>query len=150
MGHPTHDLAITRPTVPVIRLDDEEFPVETGTLISFPRRRPSRLDAYGADAAEPRERKPAPDPAPDGGPSPKPRARSAATVDAAFTTLSNREWDVLWLLAEGLSDRAIATRLGIGRQTVRTHMAGLLGKLGAESRLQALVIAVRHGKVTVR
>ena len=57
---------------------------------------------------------------------------------------------MLWLLAEGLSDRDIGVRLNIGRETVRTHISGLLTKLGAESRLQALVIAVRHGKVTIR
>ena len=67
-----------------------------------------------------------------------------------FDALTKREWAVLWLLAEGLSDRDICVRLNIGRETVRTHMAGLLGKLGAESRLHALVIAVRHGKVTIQ
>lgn len=71
--------------------------------------------------------------------------------DAApsFDNLTKREWAVLWLLTEGLSDRDIAVRLNIGRETVRTYMAGLLKKLGAESRLEALVIAVRHGKVTI-
>ncbi len=117
-----------------------------GSLISFPRRRPSRLDTYGQE--RPAGRAPEQSRGPTGetgAPS-----RHDPAILAAFDKLSKREWDVLWLLAEGLSDRDIAARLGIGKETVRTHMAGLLGKLGAESRLQALVLAVRHGQVTIR
>lgn len=73
-----------------------------------------------------------------------------AGAEPSFDTLTKREWAVLRLLAEGLNDRDIAVRLNISRETVRTYMAGLLKKLGAESRLQALVIAVRHDKVTIR
>jgi DNA-binding NarL/FixJ family response regulator len=48
-----------------------------------------------------------------------------------------------------LSDKEIAERLYIGDKTVRNHVTSMLSKLGAESRLQALVIAIRHGVVRV-
>jgi DNA-binding NarL/FixJ family response regulator len=56
---------------------------------------------------------------------------------------------VLHALAAGLSDKDIAERLHVAPKTVRTHMANILGKLGLESRLQVLVLAVRYGQVTI-
>jgi DNA-binding NarL/FixJ family response regulator len=72
--------------------------------------------------------------------------RAAAAVLARLTP---RERDVLHTLAMGLSDRAIACHLGIGERTVRVHMVNLLAKLGVDSRLQAVVLAARHGAVIV-
>jgi DNA-binding NarL/FixJ family response regulator len=43
----------------------------------------------------------------------------------------------------------MAQRLHVTTETVRTHMVNILGKLGVESRLQALVYAVRHGAVKI-
>ena len=63
--------------------------------------------------------------------------------------LTSRELDVLQALAEGLSDREIAGRLHVGVGTVRTHLTSVLAKLQARSRLQALVLATRHGLVTM-
>lgn len=68
---------------------------------------------------------------------------------AALGRLTPRERDVLQALAEGLSDKEIAQRLHISVETVRTHMVNILGKLGVESRLQALVVALRHGFVRI-
>jgi DNA-binding NarL/FixJ family response regulator len=62
--------------------------------------------------------------------------------------LTPRERDLLQLLAEGLNDAAIAERLYVGPKTVRNQMVALLAKLGVDSRLQALVLAVRHNLVT--
>lgn len=59
--------------------------------------------------------------------------------------LSPRERDVLELLAEGCSNRQIATRLFIAETTVKGYVATLLGKLGADSRLQAVVLAAKRG-----
>jgi DNA-binding NarL/FixJ family response regulator len=67
----------------------------------------------------------------------------------ALTQLTRRELEVLQSLADGLSDKQIAERLHIHPQTARTHMVNILGKLGVESRLQALVFAVRHGAVSI-
>jgi DNA-binding NarL/FixJ family response regulator len=56
---------------------------------------------------------------------------------------------VLQALADGLSDKEIAERLHIGVGTVRNHIVSIFGKLGVQSRLQALVFAVRHGVVEI-
>lgn len=61
--------------------------------------------------------------------------------------LTPREIDVLQALTDGLSDREIAARLQIGTETVRTHLANIYGKLGVDSRLQALAVAVRQGLI---
>ncbi len=71
-------------------------------------------------------------------------------AQAAIVRLTPRECEVLQTLAKGLSDREIGERLQIGTETVRTHMVNLLQKLGVESRLQALVFAVRYGLVHIR
>ena len=63
--------------------------------------------------------------------------------------LTPREHEILQLLAEGLGDEAIAERLYISPKTVRNQMVSILGKLGVDSRLQALVLAVRHGVVQI-
>jgi DNA-binding NarL/FixJ family response regulator len=64
--------------------------------------------------------------------------------------LTPREREVLNELAEGLSDKEIAEKLYVSTETVRTHMVNILAKLGVNSRLQALVFAVRHGLVEIR
>ncbi len=63
--------------------------------------------------------------------------------------LTPREREVLQALAEGLSDSEIAERLYVSIGTVRSHMTNLLSKLNVDSRLQALVFAVRHGLVEI-
>ncbi|MEL6343873.1 MAG: response regulator transcription factor [Myxococcota bacterium] len=57
--------------------------------------------------------------------------------------LSPREMDVLELLAEGLSNRRIAGRLGISSHTVKFHVDAILGKLDASTRTEAVVTAAR-------
>jgi DNA-binding NarL/FixJ family response regulator len=56
---------------------------------------------------------------------------------------------VLALLAEALPNKAIAQRLGISERTAKFHVESILGKLGAESRSEAIVIAARRGMVTL-
>ncbi|MEQ1758638.1 MAG: LuxR C-terminal-related transcriptional regulator [Vicinamibacterales bacterium] len=63
--------------------------------------------------------------------------------------LTPRELDVLDLLALGLSNRAIAERLGISDQTVKFHVAALSGKLGASNRTSAVRLAMERGLVTL-
>ena len=67
----------------------------------------------------------------------------------ALHGLTPREREVLQLLTEGLNDKEIALRLHVSPQTARTHMENILNKLGVNSRLQALVFALRHGVVTL-
>jgi DNA-binding NarL/FixJ family response regulator len=71
----------------------------------------------------------------------------AAQAQQLFDRLTPRELDVLHALAEGLSDKELAERLHLSTGTARNHVVSLLGKLGVNSRLQAVVTAVRHGVV---
>ena len=64
---------------------------------------------------------------------------------AARNDLTEREREVLGLLADGLSNAALAGTLSVSVHTVRNHVANLSAKLGAHSKLEALSIAVRDG-----
>ena len=67
---------------------------------------------------------------------PKPR-----TVDS----LTDREREVLVLVAQGLSNQEIADSLVISERTARTHVSNILGKIGVASRTQAALLAIREG-----
>jgi DNA-binding CsgD family transcriptional regulator len=58
--------------------------------------------------------------------------------------LTGREREVLSLLAQGLQLEEIANRLGIGAETVRTHVRNAAERLGAANRTHAVAIAIRH------
>ena len=73
------------------------------------------------------------------------RSSPARTADSVAETLTSRERDMLSLLSEGLSNQEIADRLFIEPSTVKYHVAGLLAKIGARDRLQAVVWAFRNG-----
>ncbi len=73
------------------------------------------------------------------------RPQAAAPVEP----LTPRELEVLSLLSEGLSNKAIAQRLGISEHTAKFHVNAILGKLGAESRAEAIVKAARLGLVVL-
>ena len=64
-------------------------------------------------------------------------------------SLTAREHEVLALLAEGLPNKAIAHSLGISDQTVKFHVAAIIGKLGATNRTDAVRRAIRRGLVAV-
>lgn len=59
--------------------------------------------------------------------------------------LTPREGEALQLLAEGLSNKEIAARLGISEHTAKFHVVAILNKLGAASRTEAVVLAARWG-----
>ena len=63
--------------------------------------------------------------------------------------LTPRELEVLRALADGLSDKEMSESLHVGVGTVRNHLVSIFGKLGVNSRLQALVFALRHGLVEI-
>ena len=71
--------------------------------------------------------------------------RSANLVEP----LTDRETQVLELLAEGLPNKGIAARLGISDQTVKFHVASICGKLDAHTRTEAVRSAVRQGLITL-
>lgn len=66
----------------------------------------------------------------------------------ALQHLSRREQEVLRALAAGLDNQGIAQRLFISAETVRSHIARIYQKLGVDSRLQAVLFALRHGFLT--
>jgi DNA-binding NarL/FixJ family response regulator len=61
--------------------------------------------------------------------------------------LTRREAEVLRLVAEGLSNQMIASRLILGLETVKTHVGGVLTKLGARNRTEAVIMAYESGFV---
>jgi NarL family two-component system response regulator LiaR len=63
-------------------------------------------------------------------------------------TLTERETDVLKLIARGMANRQIARSLYIGEKTVKTHVSNILLKLGVNSRTQAALFAARTGLVS--
>ena len=76
------------------------------------------------------------------------RLRSPAAT-APVEPLTARELEVLQLLSEGLSNKAIAGRLDISDHTAKFHVNAILGKLGVQSRTEALVQAARLGLVVL-
>jgi two-component system, NarL family, response regulator YdfI len=77
------------------------------------------------------------------------REPRAASREASDATLTQRESEILEMMAEGLRNRAIAARLSISRYTVKFHVASILAKLGATSRTEAVTLGVRHGLIAL-
>jgi len=66
-------------------------------------------------------------------------------ADELAEPLTEREEEVLVLVAEGLSNRGVAERLHVSETTVRTHVSRILAKLGVKNRVQAALFALRTG-----
>ena len=76
-----------------------------------------------------------------------PQVQECMTAVKDFEHLTGREHDVLQLLAAGECNKEIARSLGIGVGTVKTHLKGLMSKLGAKARTHAVVLAAKRGLV---
>ena len=72
---------------------------------------------------------------------------SSPVMGEQSSALTEREREVLGLLAQGLPNKSIAQRLRISEHTVKFHVNSILAKLGAESRTEAVVLATRAGLV---
>jgi len=70
-------------------------------------------------------------------------------AETLLEPLTPRESEVLRLLAEGLANKEIASRLGVSEHTVKFHVASILGKLGAASRTEAVMLGIRRGIVLI-
>lgn len=68
---------------------------------------------------------------------------------ALLGDLTDREREILALLAQGMRNGDIAAQLYISPQTVQTHVRNILGKLRVHSKLEAVAFAVKHGTITV-
>jgi DNA-binding NarL/FixJ family response regulator len=72
-----------------------------------------------------------------------------AGATAQVEALTERELDVLRLAARGRTNRAIGAELGISHRTVQGHLASIYGKLGANSRTEAVTEALKHGWIVI-
>jgi DNA-binding NarL/FixJ family response regulator len=75
------------------------------------------------------------------------RERRAANRGSLMEPLTPREAEVLGLMAQGLDTRALAEQLVVNQTTIRTHVASVLAKLEAHSRLEAVIKASRLGLI---
>jgi DNA-binding NarL/FixJ family response regulator len=75
--------------------------------------------------------------------------REVRTPDEPAQALTDREGDVLRLLAQGKANKEIAAELTIGEKTVKTHVSNILLKLDVRSRTQAALYAAQHGLVSL-
>ncbi len=73
--------------------------------------------------------------------------RPGAQTPAGLDTLTDRELDVLRLVARGRSNQQIADTLFLGESTVKTHLTHLFAKLGLRDRAQAVVLAYETGLI---
>ncbi len=66
-----------------------------------------------------------------------------------YEALTERELEVLTLLAQGMQNKEIATQLVISERTVKFHVNSIMGKLGAANRTEAVVLAAQKGLITL-
>jgi len=76
----------------------------------------------------------------------EPKISHAAT--GTENSLTDREQEVLQLIADGMNNREIADNLVISEKTVKTHVSNILNKLHLDDRTQAAIYALRHGLTT--
>ena len=76
-----------------------------------------------------------------------PGLSSTVVADEGERNLSARQREILQMLADGMQTEAVAERLGLSTETVRTHTKRILAKLGASTRTQAVAIGIRHGVI---
>ena len=74
---------------------------------------------------------------------------SRAQAESDLQELSNREQEVLELLAQGMSNKSIAEELFISEKTVKNHVSSILRKLSVNDRTQAVIVSLKNGLVSL-
>jgi DNA-binding NarL/FixJ family response regulator len=113
--------------------------VARGDALLSPSVTRSLIAAFTAKAADPGPR-PDAQPAADGT-----RQRTQPGAPPGLATLTDREREVVALVAEGLSNEEIAARLVVSPLTAKTHVSRAMTKLAARDRAQLVVLAYTHG-----
>ncbi|HYB00406.1 MAG TPA: response regulator transcription factor [Ktedonobacteraceae bacterium] len=76
-------------------------------------------------------------------------ASSASQQSASYETLTERELEVLGLLAQGMPNKEIAAHLTISERTAKFHVSSIMGKLGATNRTEAVSLAAQRGLISL-
>ena len=76
-----------------------------------------------------------------------PALSSAIVLEEGDRTLTARQREILQMLADGMQTDAVARKLGLSTETVRTHTKRILAKLDADTRTQAVAIGIRNGLI---
>ena len=76
-----------------------------------------------------------------------PALSSTIVLEEGERTLTVRQREILQMLADGMQTEAVARKLGLSTETVRTHTKRILAKLHADTRTQAVAIAIRNGLI---
>jgi two-component system, NarL family, response regulator YdfI len=77
------------------------------------------------------------------------RPGQQSELDPSDRILTPREIEVLRMIAEGLGNKEIASKLGISDHTVKFHISSTFAKLGASNRAEAVTLVIRHGLIMV-
>ncbi len=79
----------------------------------------------------------------------RPAPFGRAPVAALVEPLTPREIEILRTMGDGFGNKEIAVRFGISENTVKFHVGSVMGKLGAGSRTEAVMLGIRHGIVFI-
>ena len=79
----------------------------------------------------------------------RPAVEILTKPSTASEELTDREQQVLTMMAEGLANKEISSRLAISTHTVKFHISSILGKMGAASRTEAVAIGIKSGRLTI-
>jgi DNA-binding NarL/FixJ family response regulator len=78
------------------------------------------------------------------------RRRHEATERQRVNRLTARQTQILQMMADGVSDLDIAQKLNLSHYTLRTHIQNILTRLSVHTKVQALAVAIRQGKIGIR
>ena len=76
-------------------------------------------------------------------------AEAQSELDPSDQILTPREIEILRMIADGLGNKEIASKLGISDHTVKFHISSIFAKLGASNRAEAVTLGIRHGLIMV-